>query len=127
MTRALLALALCGCAATPSLEQQVANMPDHRLCWNAAYARTYQAQLVARAEVSRRQLTCTPEMIAAYEREREFALRQSAARDAATNQAIDNIIRSRQPQPQPAQGTHTYIINGQTVTCTTNGTVTNCY
>ena len=25
------------------------------------------------------------------------------------------------------QGTHTYIINGKHVTCTTSGTVTNCF
>lgn len=30
------------------------------------------------------------------------------------------------PQPQPQQGTHTYVINGRYVTCTTTGTITNC-
>jgi hypothetical protein len=37
----------------------------------------------------------------------------------------------QQSQPQPVQtyqqGTHTYIINGRHVNCTTFGTVTNCF
>lgn len=33
----------------------------------------------------------------------------------------------QQPSAGYQQGTHTYIINGKMVTCTTTGTVTNCF
>lgn len=31
------------------------------------------------------------------------------------------------PAPSYQQGTHTYLINGRTVTCTTTGSYTNCF
>ena len=99
MKIALIASSLVLGACAIPIEQQLASFPDHRLCWDTVYSSPRSIQELARREVARRGVVCTPELIAAYQREREFQLRERAINDANTNAAIDTIIRARQPAP----------------------------
>lgn len=59
----------------------------------------------------------------------------AAAAQRQNDAIFENMLRSLSAPTQPnqqvspiyQQGTHTYVINGRTVTCTTTGTVTNCF
>jgi hypothetical protein len=47
--------------------------------------------------------------------------------NAAFERTLRDMQRDSVPKQNYQQGTHTYIINGKHVTCTTNGGYTNCF
>lgn len=104
-------LFLFGCAGSPvhtsSLSiYELQSVDNYTLCKAATPRELYEPNGKVINEVMRRGIDC---------------------RSVYTYTATPIFIPKTQPNnPQPQQGTHTYVINGRYVTCTTTGTITNC-
>lgn len=107
----ILCLALSGCAT------DYRGTPTMQLCLDYLTAPSHSVWQAGRAqELSNRGENCAGYGAAA------------AARNEANRQSDEALQRALRPPPnQVKQGTHTYIINGRTVNCTTSGTYTSCY
>lgn len=112
------ALSLGGCATDPAIYRTQSSM---KLCMDYLTLPSINVNRGARAEeLGRRGENCSQYLGAAS------AQRQNDER-------FDRALRSlsppapQQPTTGYQQGTHTYMINGKMVTCTTTGTITNCF
>ena len=118
----IVGVVLAGCAVP--LQQQAKQYSSPVLCYGV-YAGNVQQQRAAEQELAERHFNCSTNDV---EMGREEWTEMQARRQAAGMYLLTHPrVAQPQPQSQPVPGTHTYIINGQTVTCTTNGTVTNCF
>ena len=105
------ALFLAGCAGSPvhtssMSPTELLNVDDYTLCKAATHRELYDPSPSVIREVQRRGLDC---------------------RRLYTYTPTPIIVPPTTQSPQPQQGTHTYLINGKYVTCTTTGTITNCF
>ena len=112
---AILIFILQGCMTA----QDYAHTPTSKLCLDYLTLPSMNVNHEARAEaLAQRGESCAGYTGAA-----------AARRDA--DRAFQNSLQMMQQGMQPAvnyqQGTHTYIINGRQTTCTTTGTMTNCF
>ena len=107
-------LLLAGCAGTPTDYSRTSTMD---LCVGYLSLPSYNINQRARvAELSRRGEDCSQY----YEAAR--------IKRQTDKQMLDTGMKLLNPPPRTyQQGTHTYIIDGRTVTCTTTGTVTHCF
>ncbi len=112
------AILLSGCAADPAIYR---SQSSAKLCMDYLTLPSMNVNQGAReAELARRGESCS-----------QYTGTANARR--ASDAQFQNTLNSlSQPQSAPAatqgyqQGTHTYMINGRMVTCTTTGTMTNC-
>ena len=124
--RYLLLLLLAGCAVQPRVLSlnEISAMSSAELCWGASYAQLAENRQSAAQEVKRRNYTCTQRDIdwtnAKHQAAQDRRQRQSDAINAMSLQLM-------QQSAPPQTTTQTYIINGKIVTCTTTGSVTNCF
>ena len=111
----LSSLLLHGCMTA----QDYARTPTSKLCLDYLTLPSMNVNHEARAEA----LAQRGENCAAY------TGAAAARRDA--DRAFENSLQMMQQSSQPSinyqQGTHTYLINGKYTTCTTTGSITNCF
>jgi hypothetical protein len=105
----IFSLFLSACAGSPvhtssMSPSELTSIDDYTLCKAATPRELYDPSINVVREVQRRNLNCR--QIYTY-----------------TPTPMPVIVTPSQPQ----QGTHTYLINGKYVTCTTTGNVTNCF
>lgn len=113
-------LGLSGCAMSP---ERAAGQSSSELCTAVMTLPSYNINRQVRlAELDRRNEDCS----------RYAAMAGARARsDAASDAAIMSIGQRYAAPPYvpspPPPSSHTYMINGRVVNCTTGGTVTNCF
>lgn len=115
---ASMVLLLAGCATDPAIYRTQSSM---KLCMDYLTVPSFNVNQGARAEeLARRSENCSQYFGAAN------AQRQN---DERFERSLRALSTSAPPQPGVGyqQGTHTYMINGKTVTCTTTGTNTSCF
>lgn len=106
---------LSGCAALTGPDYYK-NTSTYEICRQLMTLPSMNVNHGARtAELSRRGENCgAPSDLAAAQRQ-------------ADQQLMQNLRPVQPQQPAYQQGTHTYFFNGKYVTCTTTGTMTNCF
>jgi hypothetical protein len=106
---------LSGCATADTYQ----NTPTSKLCLDYLTKPSVNFNHGARAEeLAKRGESCNGYLGAAEIRRKS---------DAAMERTLNQMTKPATPATKYQQGTHTYIINGRTVTCDTNGDTTSCF
>lgn len=150
-----LILTLSGCADMPmsrvmarcDIGNNIENFSNYAYCLKATYSREgnapnapsvrafYSYIDVITEKYQQRQITNAEAKSYAYRAWQE-TIDSNNQKSAARSQAFLNSLNAlgtmgTHPSASPTtgyqQGTHTYMINGKMVTCTTTGTITNCF